>query len=230
MTTALSIKDMPERERPYEKLETLGPGFLSDAELLAIIIKSGSRHEKSTDLALRLLKAHPSGLLGLHHMSMKQLQKIHGIGRVKAIQLKALAELAKRMSKADYSNRVTIGSPSSVAALYMEEMRHMDREHLKIVILDTKHRIIGDYILSIGTVNSTLIQPREVFIHALKRDAVTIIMLHNHPSGNPEPSPQDLDVTKRIRDAGDLIGVRLLDHIIIGDGRYVSMKELGYMT
>ena len=225
----LTIKEIPERERPYEKLETLGPGFLSDAELLAIIIKNGSRFEKSTDLAMRLLNLHPSGLLGLHHLSLEQMKKVHGIGRVKAIQLKALTEIAKRMSKADYSQRVAIGSPASVAAMYMEEMRHLDREHMKIVLLDTKYNIIGEYTLSVGTVNSSLIQPREVFIHALKRDAVNIILLHNHPSGNPEPSPQDIDVTKRVQEAGDLIGVRVLDHIIVGDGRYTSLKAQGYL-
>lgn len=227
--TNLSIKELPVMERPYEKLEAYGPGFLSDAELLAIIIKSGSRYEKSTDLAVRLINAHPSGLLGLHHLSLDQLKKIHGIGRVKAIQLKALAELSKRLSKASYSMELNASSPGSVANYYMEDMRHLGREHLKVVLLDTKHQLIGDFILSIGTVNSSLIHPREVLIHALKRDAVTFIMLHNHPSGNPSPSPEDIAVTNRIKEAGDIVGVRLLDHIIIGDGRYVSLKEQGYI-
>ena len=111
----------------------------------------------------------------------------------------------------------------------MEEMRHLDREHLKIVLLDTKHQIIGDYILSIGTVNSSLVHPREVFVHALKRDAVKVIILHNHPSGNPDPSPEDIDVTIRVKGAGDILGCPLMDHIIIGDGRYISMKEKGYL-
>ncbi len=230
MKTNLSIKEIPAMERPYEKLETYGPGFLSDAELLAIIIKSGSQHEKSTDLAMRLLKAHPMGLLGLHHLSMTQLQKVHGIGRVKAIQLKAMTELSKRMSKASFSDRVSVTSPSSVAAYYMEEMRHLDREHMKVILADTKYNIIDEYLLSVGTVNASLIQPREVFIHALKRDAVNILLMHNHPSGNPEPSPADIAVTKRIQEAGNLLGVTLLDHIIIGDGRYVSLKEKGYFN
>ncbi len=217
-------------ERPYEKLETHGPGFLSDAELLAIIIKSGSPQEKSTDLAMRLIKAHPSGLLGLHHLTLDQLKKVHGIGRVKAIQLKALSEISKRMAKAEYNNKLIVTSPSTIAAYYMEEMRHLEREHLKIVLLDTKHQVIGDYILSVGTVNSSLIHPREIFIHALKRDAVKIVLMHNHPSGNPAPSPEDIAVTQRVKEAGEVLGVPLMDHIIIGDGRYVSLKEKGYIV
>lgn len=229
MKTTLTIKDIPASERPYEKLEAYGPGFLSDAELLAIIIKSGSKHEKSTDLAIRLLSVHPEGLLGLHHLSMDELKKVHGIGRVKAIQLKAITELAKRMSKATYADKLVITSPSIVAGYYMEEMRHLDREHMKVVLADTKYNVIGDYLLSLGTVNSTLVEPREIFVHALKREAVNILLLHNHPSGNPEPSPQDISITKRTKEAGDLIGVHLLDHIIIGDGKYVSLKEQGYI-
>lgn len=229
MNTTLSIKETPPGERPYEKLESNGPGFLSDAELLAIIIKSGSRYEKSTDLAMRLLRVHPEGLLGLHHLTLDELKKIHGIGRVKAIQLKALTELTKRMSKASYTDKLSITSPNTVASFYMEEMRHYDREHMKVILADTKYRVIGDYLLSLGTVNSALVQPREIFVHALKRQAVNILLLHNHPSGNPEPSPQDIQITKRIKEAGDLLGVGLLDHIIIGDGVYTSLKEQGYL-
>lgn len=229
MTTAMTIKEIPITERPYEKLEAHGPGVLSEAELLAIIIKSGSRFEKSTDLAMRLLKVHPEGLLGLHHLTLDELRKIHGIGRVKAIQLKALTELSKRMAKTSYAQKISIKSPESVAATYMEEMRHLDREYMKVVLADTKYNIIGDYLLSLGTVNSALLHPREIFVHALKREAVNIVLLHNHPSGNPTPSPQDITTTRRIKEAGDLLGVKLLDHIIIGDGRFVSLKEQGYM-
>jgi len=229
MNQILTIKEIPACERPYEKLENYGATVLSDAELLAIIIKSGTRYERSTDLAMKVICAHESGLIGLHHLTMKELQKIKGIGRVKAIQLKAVAELSKRMAKATYKKKANIHSPASVAALYMEDMRHLKREHLKVVLLDTKHYVIMDHTLSIGTVNASLIHPREVFIYALKKEAVSILLLHNHPSGNPTPSPEDIRVTKRIQATGEVIGVSLLDHIIIGDGIFTSMKEKGYL-
>lgn len=230
MKTALTIKEIPLSERPYEKLESLGASFLSDAELLAIIIKSGSAKEKSTDLALRLLNKHPSGLLGLYHLSLQELQEIHGIGRVKAIQLKALAEVSKRISSLKYHEKIKIQSPSELASVYMESMRHLDREHLKVVLLDTKHKIISDKDISIGTVNASLVHPREILIYALKNKAVAMILIHNHPSGNPEPSPEDIAVTKRVYEASEVVGIHLLDHLIIGDGTFVSLKEKGYIT
>lgn len=230
MSEKLSIKEIPPEERPYEKLERFGAAKLSDAELIAIIIKSGTRREKSTDLAMRVLNQHESGLIGLYHLSLNELQKIHGIGRVKSIQLKAMIEISKRMSRATYKKRLNIHSPASVAAMYMEELRHYEREHLMVVLLDTKHNVIGDYVLSIGTVNASLIHPREVFIYALKQQAVNIILLHNHPSGNPKPSPEDIAITKRIQSSGEIIGIHLLDHIIIGDGVYISLKEKDYIN
>lgn len=230
MNETLTIKEMPLNQRPYEKLELYGAPRLSDAELIAIIIKSGTVKEKSTDIALRILGKHHSGLLGLHHLSLEELKEINGIGRVKAIQLKALAEISNRISRVTQKEKMNINSPSTVAAVYMEDMRHLEREHLVVVLMDTKHNIIEDYTLSIGTVNASLIHPREVFIYALKKGAVTILLLHNHPSGNPDPSPQDIAVTERIKEAGEILGVSLMDHIIIGDGTYVSLREKGYIT
>lgn len=230
MNQTLTIKEIPISERPYEKLETYGAGVLSDAELIAIIIKSGTVKERSTDIAMRIIGKHDSGLLGLHHLTMDELREINGIGRVKAIQLKAIAEISKRLSRATQKERINVNSPSTVASMYMEDLRHLKREHLIVVLLDTKHNVIEDYTLSIGTVNASLIHPREVFIYALRNEAVNIILLHNHPSGNPEPSPQDIAITDRIGEAGDLVGVTLLDHIIIGDGTYTSLKEQGYIT
>lgn len=229
MDTMLTIKEIPLSERPYEKLELNGASSLSDAELIAIIIKCGTKKEKSTDVAMRVLNSHNEGILGLHHLSMKDLRKINGIGRVKAIQLKAIAELSKRMAKATRREKLNIHSPASVAALYMEDMRHLRREHLVVVLLDTKHNVIDDYTLSVGTVNASLVHPREVFIYALKQEAVSIILLHNHPSGDDRPSPEDVAVTARIKEAGDIVGIKLLDHIVIGDGTYASLKELGHM-
>lgn len=230
MENKLMTKDIPISERPYEKLEAYGASALSDSELLAIVIRTGSRQERATELAMKVINARPSGLLGLHEMSLSELQEVHGIGRVKAIQLKAVSEISKRMSKATYSKVLSIKSPGSVASAYMEEMRHFKREHTKLLLLDTKYQVKNESYLSVGTVNTSLMHPREVFSHALKNEAVSIVLLHNHPSGNPQPSPQDIEITQRITEAGSLIGVPLLDHIIIGDGTYVSLKEKGYIN
>lgn len=224
----LTVKELPESERPYEKLERYGASHLSDSELLAIIIRSGSKNERSIDLAHKVLKLSNKGIAGIHQLSLKELQSITGIGRVKAIQIKAIAELSTRISKISALDKAKINSPTSIANIYMEEMRHLQKEHLKVILLDTKNNIIDDKDLSIGTVNASLINPREVFIHALKNQAVHIILLHNHPSGDPTPSREDIHITRRVLEAGDIIGIKLLDHIIIGDGEYISLKEKGY--
>lgn len=230
MNQTLTIKELPYTERPYEKLELYGSSVLTDAELLAIIIRNGTVKERSTDLAMRVLAKHSTGLIGLHHLTLEELKEISGIGRVKAIQLKALAEISKRIAKSSYREKVHASSPSSVAAMYMEQMRYLKREHMMVVLLDTKYNIIEDHTLSIGTVNASLVNPREVFIHALKREAVNILLIHNHPSGNPEPSPDDIAITERVEQAGEIVGVKLIDHIVIGDGIYVSLKEQGYIN
>lgn len=223
----LTVKELPVSERPYEKLEKFGAGVLSDAELIAIIIKSGTQKERSIDLAQKVLSLSKRGLAGIHQMSLKELESISGIGRVKAIQIKAIAELSTRISKTSALQKIQIGSPASVAGIYMEEMRYLEQEHLKLVLLDTKNNIICDHVVSVGTVNASLVNPREVLIYALKHGAVHMIILHNHPSGDPSPSREDISITKRILEASDIIGIKLLDHIIIGDGNYISLKERG---
>lgn len=222
-----TMKELPEDERPYERLEALGAKALSDAELLSIILRTGGRDHTSVDLARQVLSLSDKKLCGLHQCRMEELQQIRGIGRVKAIQLKALAELAIRMAKADAVYRYRINSPKSIAKIYMEEMRYLDKEHIKVVFLDTKNGILSDIYISIGTVNASLVDPREVFKEALTRGAVNIILLHNHPSGDPSPSSDDIDVTKRLVKAGEVIGIKVIDHLIIGDGTYLSMKERG---
>ncbi|TCT14972.1 DNA repair protein RadC [Natranaerovirga pectinivora] len=223
----LTIKELPLSERPYEKCEKFGSEVLTDAELLAVIIRSGSKEERSIDLAHKILNldSYKKGLLSLNYLSLKELTKIKGIGRVKAIQIKCVAELAKRMAKLQGVERFNINSPSSVANCYMEEMRHLNQEILKIVMLDTKNNVINDKMITKGTVNASLITPREIFIEAIKNEAVHIIILHNHPSGDPTPSREDILITKRIKQSGELIGIDVLDHIIIGDGKYTSFKE-----
>lgn len=224
-----TMKTLPGSEQPYEKMEEKGSKHLSDAELVAVIIKSGTRNMKSVDIASSILDSSKHGLLGLHQMSLDELQAFEGIGRVKAIQLKAVAELAIRLSKASYDRHVTITSPKKAAAVYMEEMRHLQKEHFKVILLDTKNNILCDSDLTIGTVNASLINPREVFVYALKKQGVRVLLMHNHPSGDPKPSSEDILVTRRIAAAGKLLGIEVLDHIIIGDGHYISLKEEGYI-
>lgn len=226
-----TVKELPLSERPYEKCEKSGPGTLSDAELLAIIIRTGSLNERAVDVATSVLSysnAHP-GLIGLNHITMKELRSVKGIGRVKAIQLICIAELTKRMAKATYEGGLKLITPETVANYYMQDMRHLTQEKILLIMLDSKSKILKDMIISSGTVNSSLLSPREIFLTALKYEAVNVIILHNHPSGDPTPSREDINTTKRMKDAGNLIGIKLMDHIIIGDNKYISLGEQGYL-
>lgn len=226
-----SVRELPESERPYEKCEKYGAGSLSDAELIAVIIRTGSRQERSMDLAARILKLSEQdpGLNGLHNLSMKELLRVHGIGKVKAVQILCIAELSRRMAKASNAPGLNFTNPDSVARYYMEDMRHLKKEVCRLALFDTKSRLLGESTLSVGTVNASIVSPREVFLTALKLEAVHIILLHNHPSGDPTPSKEDILVTKRVKEAGDLVGISLMDHIIIGDNKYVSLKEQGFI-
>lgn len=225
--TMSRIRDMEETERPYEKLERFGAKNLSDSELLAIILRNGTKEESSVYTARRVLSYKNSGLTGIHTLTFDDLQSIKGIGRVKSIQLKAVAEIATRIAKSNGLNRYQIGSPSSIANIYMEEMRYLEKEHIKVVFLDTKNGIISDKDIAVGTVNTSLVDPREVYKEALNQRAVHIILLHNHPSGDATPSRDDIEVTRRILSAGKVIGINLIDHIVIGDGKYTSIREKG---
>ncbi len=225
----LTIKDMPKSERPYEKCERYGASYLSNAELLAVIIRTGTRNSKSIDLAMEVLnlsKTYP-GLKGLNYLTMNELMQVSGIGKVKAIELLCVAELTKRMAKEMHTEALKLVSPKSVANYYMQDMRHLTQEKILLIMFDTKNRVIKDKFVSHGTVNSTIMPVREIFICALKYEAVNIIVIHNHPSGDPSPSAEDIRVTRRLYEAGSLIGISLLDHIIIGDNKYVSLKEQG---
>ena len=227
----LTTKELPESERPYEKCERFGAGSLSDAELLAVIIRSGARRERSCDLAARILGLSDirPGLKGLNYLTRSDLLKLKGIGRVKAVQLLCVVELARRMARAKGEELMKFASPDAVAACYMEELRHLTREESVVLFLDAKNRRLSDMVIATGTVNASIMSPREIFLNALERGAVGIILIHNHPSGDPEPSSEDIAVTRRIRDAGNLIGIRLMDHIIIGDNIYISFKEKGLL-
>lgn len=222
-----SIKELKTEERPYEKCEKFGAENLTNIELLAILLRSGTRGENSLQLAEKILYPPFSqeGILNLHHWSYEQLMQVKGIGKVKAMQILCLSELAKRLAKAGAGKSLNFQSPESIAKYYMEDMRHQQQEIMKLLMFNTKTRLIGESDISKGTVNAAVISPRELFVEALQKNAVSIILLHNHPSGDPQPSKEDILVTRRVRDAGIMVGVELLDHIIIGNNRYVSMRE-----
>ncbi len=225
------VKEMAAEERPYEKCLTHGAKALTDAELLAIIIRTGTRGENSIELAGRVLESScmVQGILGLQHLTVPELMKVKGIGKVKAVQLACLAELSKRMARTRLSERIIFSSPEEIAGYFMEEMRHKEQEELYVLMMDGKNRLLYETSLFKGTVNASLVSPREIFIEAMKHQAVTIALLHNHPSGDPSPSREDVLITRRIRDTGELVGIPLLDHVIIGDTNYVSMKERGIL-
>ena len=220
------IKSLPPESRPDEKLESYGAASLSDAELLAIIIRTGFRGYNSVRLAEDILKCGKGkGLIGLCQIGIEELTKVRGVGKVKAIQLKAVAELTRRISKRTAKESLVMDSPETVARYFMEDLRHRDKECFMMLSLDSKGALISESLISIGTVNASLASPREVFVEAVNNRAVSIILVHNHPSGNPKPSKNDLVVTRQMKDAGELLGIKLIDHIIIGDNSYVSLSE-----
>lgn len=221
----LTMKELPVTERPYEKCEKNGAGTLSDAELLAIILKTGTRGDKVMDLAVQLLNLNPScpGLEGIMGLELADFQKIRGIGRVKAVQLAAVCELSRRMSRIQFSESYAFTTPQSIADYYMAYMCRLGHEEVHVMMLDTKQHMISECLLTKGTVNASLIAPREIFIQALKAGAVSIVLVHNHPSGDDTPSGEDLAATEKVRSAGELIGIRLIDHIIIGSGHFTSL-------
>lgn len=228
----LRIKDMPEEDRPYEKLEKSGAGALTDAELLAIIIRTGCRNDTSLDLTRRIINRYSDGkgLLYLKHASIAQLREIRGVGRVKAIQLKAAAELGCRMARPVRENgRFRIASPDDIAGLYMEKLRHMDREVFMVLVLNTRNEVIRELCISTGSLSETIVHPREVFKEVMKEPAAAIILMHNHPSGDSDPSGNDRKTTTRLVEAGKILGIKILDHVIIGDGNIFSFKENGLL-
>lgn len=221
------LKEMPEEERPYEKCILYGPDSLSDAELLAVIIRSGIKGCNALNLARLVLNINSSkqGLLSIMNLSYEELIKVDGIGKVKAIQILCISQLVKRISKQRASLKLCFSDVETIADYYMEEMRHNDVEIFMAVYLDGKCNLIKDCIVSIGTSNHTIAIPKDVFSIALKCDAKNIIIMHNHPSGDPTPSADDIAVTERFLNAGKIMGIDILDHIIFGDGIYTSFKK-----
>lgn len=225
MITKARMKELPKDERPYEKCLRYGPWKLSDAELLAVILRSGTAGNSCVDLACEILKASrlEEGLLGIHHLSLQELQAIKGVGQVKAVQIKCIGELSKRISSAGTRCRLDFSNPETIANYYMELLRHEEQEKTICIMLNTKNHLLGDVVLTTGTVNSSLLSPRELFLEALRFHAVHIILIHNHPSGDATPSEEDIQITRRIQKAGEILGITLLDHIIIGDHVFTSL-------
>jgi DNA repair protein RadC len=214
--------------KPYEKFKEFGAGALSNEELLAIILRTGTNNKPAIKIAEEILNtndAYDGKLMSLHHKSLKQLMDVEGIGEVKAIKLKCLTELSIRMAKERLENRNVFKEPSDIAMYYMETCRHLEVEQVYLLCLDNQLRLIKEYVLSTGTINASLISPREIFIKALEAKAVHILLVHNHPSGDPTPSRADIEISKKVMEAGEMIDIHLLDHIIIGDHSYISLKE-----
>lgn len=214
-------------DKPYEKFMSFGPEYLTDAELIAIILRTGTQGEDALSVAGQILSLdtnHP-GLLGLHHLTLNRLLTVRGVGEVKAVRLKCVAELSNRIAEARASKRVRFERPGLVADYYMEQMRHLEYEKILCIMLDNKSRLISEQVISTGTVNRSVLSVRDIFMKALEQKAVYVMLLHNHPSGDPTPSREDITATKQIREAGELLQIPLLDHIVIGDGVYFSMVE-----
>jgi DNA repair protein RadC len=221
----ISIKDLPEQERPRERLIAYGPSSLSDRELLAIIIGSGTRSMSALDLAGALLSKSPDGSLKyLLKASLEELEGFPGVGRALAVRMKASAEIGRRLCLPN-SRRVVIQTPQDAGAILIEKTRHLEAEHFYVMLLDTKNRLLGLEVVSVGTLDASIVHPREVFKPSIRRSAAAVILAHNHPSGDPSPSHEDLSITTRLIEAGRILGIEVLDHLIVGDGRYVSLRE-----
>ncbi len=222
--TTFRITDLDEDERPRERLEKLGPQVLSNAELLAILLRVGVPGENAVQVGQRLLKEF-GGLKGLHQAEFDQVCKQHGIGPAKAAQIKAAIELGRRMAIASPEERPAIHSPQDAAALVQYEMSALEQEELRVMLLDTRNRVLDIVTMYRGSLNSSQVRVGELFKAAIRRNAAAILVVHNHPSGDPAPSPEDIALTRGIIQAGKLLDVELLDHLVIGQGNFISLKE-----
>lgn len=223
---ALTVRDMPSDERPRERLERYGASALQTAELFAILLRTGLQGENVIDLSQRLLRDF-GGLAGLVAADLADLCQVHGLGLAKASQLKAALEIANRLAALGPEQRPQITQPGDVAKLLMLEMAYLAQEQLRVICLDTKNHVIAQQSVYQGTINSSAVRAAEVFRPAITRACLSIVVVHNHPSGDPTPSPEDIRTTEQLRKAGELLDIELLDHIIIGRHQFVSLKERG---
>jgi DNA repair protein RadC len=223
----LRIMDLPDDDRPRERLASAGPGALSNAELLAILLRVGVEGENAVRLGQRIL-TDLGGLRGLHRASAADLCRVRGIGAAKAAQLVAAVELGRRIAVATPDERPVVRSPADAANLVMFELSAREQEYLMVILLDTRNRVIGRPVeVYHGSLNTSLVRVGEVFREAIRANAAALVVAHNHPSGDPSPSPEDVAVTRAIVEAGKLLDVDVLDHLVIGQHRFVSMKERG---
>lgn len=224
----LKIRDVHEADRPRERLIRQGPQSLSNQELLAILLRTGTKEESVLALANRILMSFEK-LHALRDATIEEMMSVKGVGEVKAVHILAAIELGRRLSQKEMNERFTIRSPDDAAHYLMPDMSSLTQEHFVVLFLNTKNQVLHKKTIFIGSLNASIVHPREIFREAVKRSAASIICAHNHPSGIPTPSPEDIEVTTRLMEAGHIIGIELIDHIIIGDHQFISMKEKGYV-
>lgn len=223
----MNIRELPNREKPREKLLREGKSRLSNTEILAILIGSGTRERSAMELAAEVLSMDKSGIRYLAECRPEELNSIKGIGAAKACEILAATELGKRIASVPAEEKNIIKSSSNIADIFMEKMRYYKKEHFISLMINAKGQIIEETEVSIGDLCSSTTHPREVFVDAVRRSAGSVIFVHNHPSGDPTPSEMDVETTRRLMEAGEILGIPVLDHIIIGDGKYVSMRSAG---
>lgn len=221
----MTIKNMLNIERPREKLLMYGRESLSDTELIAILLRNGVPNKSALQLAEDVVSYDQAGLKFLTRCVPEELAQIYGIGCAKACQIIAGIELGKRANARLSEKRLCVNNPNAVAAHFMEGMKHYTKEYFKVLMLNTKIEIIAEETVAIGNLDSTVIHPREIFNKAVKNSSASIILVHNHPSGNPVPSTEDINITNRLIEAGNILGIKVLDHLVIGNGVYISLKE-----
>ncbi|UXH46864.1 DNA repair protein RadC [Rossellomorea vietnamensis] len=222
------IRDFPQDERPRERMIQSGAASLSNQELLAILLRTGTKSESVLQLSNRLLNQF-DGLNLLKDASLEEITKTKGIGLAKAVQIMAAVEFGRRISNLTFDDRYSIRSPEDGANYVMNDMRFLAQEHFVCLYLNTKNQVLHKQTIFIGSLNASIVHPREVFKEAFRRSAASIICIHNHPSGDPTPSREDIEVTKRLVECGRIIGIDILDHLIIGEKKFISLKEKGYL-
>ncbi len=223
------IRELPIDERPREKMILYGTSALSNAELLAILIRTGTNKKTAIALANEVLSYRKNGISFLAECVPEELTELQGIGKAKACQIVAAIELGKRIATKPKETKINVNNPEAIADLFMEKMRYYKKEFFNVVILNTKGEVLSVENVAIGDLNCTIIHPREIFCKAVKKSASAVIFVHNHPSGNPTPSKEDIDITERLVKAGDILGIKVLDHIIIGDGTFLSFRNKNFM-
>jgi DNA repair protein RadC len=221
----LKIMEMPETERPRERLIAQGSGALSNQELLALLVGSGRQGESAMALAARVLGLDGSGLRFLAAATPEELSRIPGIGDAISCRIAAATELGRRLAMATAAGRIRCTAPEDIAALFMEDLRYETKEVFKILLLNSRGEVMGKELISVGNITGSIVDARDVYKPAIKRGAASIVLVHNHPSGDPTPSAADISATEKMVQAGDVLGIRVMDHIIIGDGRFVSFRR-----